>query len=259
MIRPAPSSVLTQSPRLHSVGDTAWTVEFGAVIDPAIHRRVLGFCRLLDTLAERGEWPRALEWVPTFRSVTVHFDPDQTDAWVLHPLLSELAAQSASLKLVGRRWSIPVCFEADCAPDLAAFAASKGYTPEDVVQRLSATVFTVYMLGFLPGFAYLGDLPEDLDAPRLASPRTRVPARSVAVAGRLCAVYPWASPGGWRLLGRTPIRFFDVANTRRPALLAPGDEVVWQPIDRTTYERLDRTYAAQGGQPTAWSGDGRWS
>lgn len=259
MIRTASFPFLEQPPRLRSVGDAAWTVEFGEAIDAATHRRVLGFCRLLDTLAERGEWPRALEWVPTFRSVTVHFDPEQIDAWVLHQLLSDLAVQSPSLTLVGRRWSIPVCFEADCAPDLADFAESKGCTPEDVVQRLSATVLTVYMLGFLPGFPYLGELPVELDAPRLANPRKRVPARSVAVAGRLCGIYPWASPGGWRLLGRTPIRLFDVANARRPALLAPGDEVVWQPIDRSTYESLDRACRAQGGGASALPGDGRLS
>ena len=230
--------------RLLSVGDTAWTVEFGAVIDPAIHGRVLGFCSLLDTLSGDGRLEGVVEWVPTFRSVTVHFDPMQADAMALRDLLGELATKSGILSAAGCRWHIPVCFDADCAPDLADVAAAKGMTPEAVVQLLTDSVFSVYMLGFLPGFPYLGGVPEVLDMPRLASPRKVVPARSIAIAGRMCAAYPWESPGGWRLLGRTPIRLFDAANARRPALLAPGDQVVWEPVDRARYDELERECAA---------------
>ena len=230
--------------RLLSVGDAAWTVEFGTVIDPAVHGRVLGFCSLLDTLSSDGRLEGVVEWVPTFRSVTVHFDPERAAAGELHDLLAALAGKSGSLSASGSRWYIPVCFDAACAPDLAEVAALKGLAPESVVQMLCETVFAVYMLGFLPGFPYLGGVPEALDMPRLASPRKVVPARSIAVAGRMCAAYPWESPGGWRLLGRTPIRLFDAANTRRPALLAPGDEVVWRPIDAATYAELDRACAA---------------
>ncbi len=229
--------------RLLSVGDTAWTVEFGSTIDPAIHGRVLGFCSLLDTLSGDGRLEGVVEWVPTFRSVTVHFDPQRADAMALHDLLGELAGKSGILSAAGCRWHIPVCFDADCAPDLADVAAAKGMTPEAVVQLLTDSVFSVYMLGFLPGFPYLGGVPEVLDMPRLASPRKVVPARSIAIAGRMCAAYPWESPGGWRLLGRTPVRLFDAANARRPALLAPGDQVVWEPIDRVTYDELDRACA----------------
>jgi len=105
-------------------------------------------------------------------------------------------------------------------------------------------VFTVYMLGFLPGFPYLGGLPEVLAVPRLASPRKRVPARSIAIAAGLCGAYPCASPGGWRLLGRTPIRLFDATRAHRPALLAAGDQVVWEPTVRATYDRIERECAA---------------
>ena len=230
--------------RLLSVGDTAWTVEFGSVIDPAIHGRVLGFCSLLDTLSGDGRLQGVVEWVPTFRSVTVHFDPEHTDAMALRDLLSDLAGKSGILSAAGCRWHIPVCFDAQCAPDLAEVAAAKGLTPEGVVQLLTDKVFSVYMLGFLPGFPYMGGVPEALDMPRLASPRKVVPARSIAIAGRMCAAYPWESPGGWRLLGRTPIRLFDAANARRPALLAPGDEVVWEQIDSATYAELDHECAA---------------
>lgn len=231
-------------PRLLSLGDAAWTVEFGQTVDPAIHGRVLGFCSLLDTLSGEGRLDGVVEWVPTFRSVTVHFDPERIDAMVLRALLTELAGKSGNLSAAGCRWHIPVCFDASCAPDLAEVAASKEMSPEAVVALLTETVFSVYMLGFLPGFPYLGGLPAVLDMPRLANPRKVVPARSIAIAGRMCAAYPWESPGGWRLLGRTPIRLFDVAHSRRPALLAPGDEVVWRAIDRARYEELEQECAS---------------
>lgn len=236
---PPTSPLAAAAPRLLPLGDAAWTVEFGRAIDPAVHRRVLGFASLLDALAGDGRLDGVSEWVPTFRSVTVHFDPLRIAPEDLAALLLELAGKHASVAAEGSRWHIPVCFEGDCAPDLAELAAARGLCPDEVVARMTGTVFTVYMLGFLPGFPYLGGLPAALEMPRLASPRKVVPARSIAVAGAMCAAYPWESPGGWRLLGRTPVRLFDPTNPRRPALLAPGDEVCWQAVDAATFAALD--------------------
>lgn len=229
----APSQV-----RLLSLGDAALTVEFGSAIDPQIHTRVLGFARALEELATSGGMAGVVEWVPTFRSVTVYFEPERIAAEALGARLLALARSSASLTLAGARWRIPVCFEAEFAPDLDELASARALSRERVVELMTQTVFRVYMLGFQPGFGYLGGLPEVLEMPRLASPRKRVPAGSVAVAQRMCAAYPWDSPGGWRLLGRTPVPLFDAANAQRPALLAPGDQVLWQAIDRGAYEAL---------------------
>ena len=217
-------------PRLLPLGDAAFTVEFGDTIAPDIHGRVLGFAGALAALAERH--PGIVEWVPTFRSVTVHFDPERVDGGLLGAELLALAGEGRCATVGGRLWTLPVCFDADFAPDLADVARACGMAREAVVDVLTATEFTVYMLGFLPGFPYLGGLPAALELPRLATPRLRVPAGSVAIAGRMCAVYPWDSPGGWRLVGRTGTRLFDPANAARPALLAPGDRVRWQAVGR---------------------------
>lgn len=233
---------LAFEPRVVPVGDCALTVEFGRDIDPQIHSLVLGFAGTLDAMASNGRLDGVIEWVPAFCSVTVHFDPDRADPQRLAEVLLDLAHKGASASAMGCRWHIPVCFEPAFAPDLEALAAAKGLHPEEVVRLMTSTVFTVYMLGFLPGFPYLGGLPEACEMPRLASPRTVVPARSIAVTGRMCAAYPWESPGGWRLLGRTPVRLFDPANARRPALLAPGDEVIWQAIDRAAYDAIDAQF-----------------
>ncbi|MEO7954449.1 MAG: 5-oxoprolinase subunit PxpB [Polaromonas sp.] len=224
--------------RLLPLGDAALTVEFGSVIEPSIHARVLGFASALQKLAASGQLAGVIEWVPTFRSVTVYFDPDRLNGDALADKLLALARTSTSLTAAGAHWRIPVCFDAGFAPDLDELAAAKAMTRERVVELMTQTVFSVYMLGFQPGFSYLGGLPEVLEMPRLASPRKRVPAGSVAVAQRMCAAYPWESPGGWRLLGRTPVPLFDAANGERPALLAPGDQVQWQAVDRDAYEAL---------------------
>lgn len=231
-------------PRLRPLGDSAWTVEFGNAIAPEIQARVLGFCRELADVVDAGGLPGVYEWVPAFCSATVHFDAESVDALALQARLSELAAATDSHQATGATWRIPVCFDAECAPDLLDVAAAKGLPTDKVVALLTESVFPVYMLGFLPGFPYLGGVPDALEMPRLAVPRKVVPSRSIAIAGRMCAAYPWESPGGWRLVGRTPIRLFDVTNERRPALLAPGDKVRWQAVDRSTFEKLDAECAS---------------
>ncbi len=229
-------------PRLLPLGDAAWTVEFGDTIDAATHSRVMGFDRALQ---EAGPLPGVVEWVPTFRSCTVHFDPLAAGADTLGARLLQIAASSPAASVAGRRWRIPILFGGEAGPDLAELAAASGLSEDAVVARMASTVFRVYMLGFMPGFPYMGGLPEELAMPRLATPRKEVPARSLAVTGAMCAIYPVASPGGWRLLGRTPLTLFDPCDAAAPALFSPGDEVMWQPIDADAFARLERE-AAQG-------------
>jgi KipI family sensor histidine kinase inhibitor len=240
--------MLTAPPRVLALGDAALTVEFGSEIAPEIHARVLGFAQALEAAVARGALAGVVEWVPAYRSLTVYFDPaaELDDPATQAEILLALARQAPAVAPAGRRWRIPVCFDAAFAPDLDALAAAKGLTRAAVITLLTATPFRVYMLGFLPGFPYLGGLPEALALPRRATPRTAVPARSLAVAGRMCSVYPWESPGGWHLLGRTPVRLFDADHAADPALFHPGDEIRWVAIDRDTYEALERR-AATGG------------
>lgn len=223
----------TEFPRILPLADTACTVEFGPDADDPAAQRVLGFCRVLDTRRAAGLDTGVLEWVPALRSVTVHFDPDRLDARVLMSGLLDLARQDARAEHTGRCWQLPVCFDPDLAPDLLAVAHACGLSVEALVARFTGCDLRVSMLGFLPGFPYLSGLPAALDLPRLSSPRTRVPAGSVAIAGGMCAIYPWDSPGGWHLIGRTAVRLFDPNREERPALLAPGDRVRWRAVART--------------------------
>jgi KipI family sensor histidine kinase inhibitor len=231
--------------RFLSAGDTALTVEFGRTAEPRFSALVLALYGRLSASA----LPGLIELVPTLRSLTIHYDPCQTSAEALSqsigPLLDGLEAQPLS----GRRWLIPVCYAPELAPDLDEVARRTGLSREDVVRLHTGAGYRVYMLGFLPGHPYMGDLPEALRLPRRETPRIVVPAGSVAIATALTGIYPLESPGGWHLIGRTPARLFDPA--RDPAvLMAPGDEVRFEAIGRVQFDQLEKASRDGSWMPT---------
>lgn len=230
---------MTAEPQILPLGDAAATVTFGDRIDPQTHELVLG----LSAQLALQPLPGVIEWAPAFASVTLWYDPDQITFDALRASLAPLLREGARKKVEGASFIIPFCRDVDFAPDLAGTAALKNLTPDQYIECFEVQVFEVAMLGFQPGFAYLSGLPDTLDAPRLATPRKHVPARSVAIADGMCAAYPLDSPGGWRLIGRTPAPLFDPRNPERPALLTPGDKLRWRPIDRATFERLKEQWA----------------
>jgi inhibitor of KinA len=218
--------------RIVELGDAALTLEFGDRIDPALHAQVMAARNTLPDL------PGITDVVPTYRSLTVHFDPLRLPHDELIASLKKLAeAPLQKSALVGRRWEIPVCFGSEHGADLASVAKATGRNEGEIIATLCSIPLRVFLIGFLPGFPYMGELPEWLRLPRLSTPRTAVPERSVAIAGAQAAIYPWQSPGGWHLLGRTPWRIFDATNDTQPALLAPGDEVHFRAIDPAEYAR----------------------
>jgi len=227
--------------RFLSVGDRALTVEFGDAIDRALSREVLRLDRVLRAAPPAG----IVETVPTFRSLMVHYDPLSTSRADLEHVITGLLDRDEGADANARLWRIPVCYEDEFAPDLAEVARLTGLAPGNVVALHSGARYHVYMLGFLPGFPYLGDLPATLALPRRADPRVRVPAGSIAIATTLTAIYPYQSPGGWHLIGATPIRCFDAARTP-PALLAAGDAVLFEPIDADAFAVIRRAIASGG-------------
>lgn len=203
------------------LGDAALTLELGETIDRAIHAKVMAACDALAAAPLAG----MTDLVPSYRSLTVHFDPLVIDRQALIERLTTAVTAPPKPAQAGRHIEIPVRFGGEFGPDLDEVAARTGRSAEEIIETLCAIEFTVYLIGFLPGFPYLGDLPAWLRLPRRATPRTAVPPGSVAIAGQQAAVYPWPSPGGWHLVGRTELAMFDAANVERPALLAPGDVV----------------------------------
>lgn len=210
---------------------------FGGAIDLATNRRVHALAAAIRAEAADGvAWGRP---VPAYESVLVPFDPDALDAAGAEARLAALAtapgARPGTVAPAGDEGALPV-FEIPTryggpdGPDLAEVASRTGRTPAEVVALHARRVYTVYMLGFSPGFAYLGSLPAALEVPRRDTPRTEVPAGSVAIAARQTAVYPIASPGGWNLIGRTDAVLWD-PRADPPTPLAPGRRVRFVPVD----------------------------
>lgn len=223
-------------PRILSLGDSGLTIEFGERIDPVVHKRVLACMRAL----ERNPVPGQLEVVPAYRSVTVYFDPATTDRQSLGAIVSRAAL--GSMNPPRRRSTavtLPVFYDPTVAADLEAVAAESRLTIEEVGALHASVTYRVYMLGFAPGFPYLGLVPQRIALSRLPAPRKLVPAGSVGIAGHQTGIYPRDSPGGWRIIGRTPIRICDLHGPE-PFLLQAGDLVRFVAIDRHEfYERLE--------------------
>lgn len=231
--------------RFLASGDTALTVELGESVDHALNAAVID---LADRVAEAA-LPGVTEIVPTFRSLLVHYDPLVTSADCLTGRIGEVLESGTASRRQGRRWRIPACYEGDLAPDLDEVARCTGLSSSEVIARHADTSYHVYMLGFLPGYPYMGDLPDAIRLPRRESPRVRVPAGSVAIATSLTAVYTVEGPAGWHLIGRTPVPLFDL-NREPPALLQPGDIVSFAPISRAAYDCLVAEVAAGTFDPT---------
>ncbi|MEO1471352.1 MAG: 5-oxoprolinase subunit PxpB [Pseudomonadota bacterium] len=241
------------APRFLPFGDAALVVEFGDRVDRTLSARVLALDAAVAAARASGGPGGALagvvETVPTFRSLALSFDPLVTDAAALEMALTPLVGQGSEVAGAARVWTLPACYEGTLAPDLADVAERAGTTPARVVEMHAGLMHHVYMIGFLPGCPYMGDLPAMIDFPRRSDPRVAVPAGSVAIAVGLTVIYPVESPGGWHLIGRCPARLFDPAGApgaeERPALLAPGDAVCFEPVGEAEYARIARA-ASEG-------------
>lgn len=222
------------SARFLAAGDTALVIEFGETADRAISDRVLA---LTDAIEARVI-PGVVELVPTFRSLMVHYDPLRLAANDLEMEIAPLLGKLGTVRHRERRFTLPVSYGGDLGPDLPEVAERTQLPADEVIRLHTSTVYHVYALGFLPGYPYMGDGPEALSLPRRETPRLRVPMGSVCIAFRQAGVYSLESPGGWHLLGRTPVRLFDIRRSD-PVLLAPGDKVLFEPISREDFDRLD--------------------
>jgi len=221
-------------------GDTALVVEFGENVDRRINTRVLALARRLSEARIEG----IVETVPTFRSLLVHYDPLSLPVAVLTARIIDLVPDPQAPEEPGRVWRLPACYDARVAPDLSDVGTAVGLGPAQLIERHSATSYYVYMLGFLPGQAYMGDVPAELALARRQTPRTRIPAGSLAIAGAMTCIFPLETPCGWHIIGRSPIPLWQ-SGPHPQALLAPGDKVTFAPVSLREYERLS-AQAAEG-------------
>ena len=219
-----------------AASDQALLVYLGQEIGLPAHERVMKLTRALQ--AKPPAWLRNLQ--PAYCSLLVSFDGCQVDHAEVETTLRAYEQRARSLRSrKPKTVEVPVCYGEEFGPDLAEVAKLHNLTPEEVIRLHCSRMYCAYFLGFAPGFAYLGDLAPEIATPRLPTPRKQVPAGSVAIAGIQTAVYPFATPGGWRLLGRTPLRLFRAERDGTP-LVSLGDQVRFQPISRDEFSRRER-------------------
>lgn len=228
---------------LAPAGDRAIVLRLGRGISAATHAAVMRALGALDG----GRPPWVVDVVPAYATLLVEYDATAVDAAEAAAALRAIVSGAADASepapaAAGRRVEIPVWYDPSVAPDLEALAAEKGVAPAQLVAWHTETAYRVYALGFRPGFAFLGVLDPRLEAPRLAAPRARVAAGSVGIAGRQTGIYPVDGPGGWRILGRTPLAPFDEGRAD-PFLLHAGDEVRFVAVDEPRFHALE---AARG-------------
>lgn len=216
------------------VGDCGWNVCFGNVISPEINAKVYA----LDHKIAEKKLSGIVETVPSYCTLTVYYRPERLDGEKLRRMLSDmsmqLTAQGQQDKIIVE---IPVAYGGEYGPDLAFVAKHAGLSEDEVIRLHSQPDYLIYMMGFQPGFPYLGGLPEALHTPRLTTPRTRIPAGSVGIAGGQTGAYPLESPGGWQLIGRTPVKLYD-PTASSPILLDAGQYVRFAPISSDEFESI---------------------
>lgn len=226
--------------RFYPLGDNAITIDFGNCIDENINRAVMTRFRQLT----QAPLPCMLEAVPAYSSLTVYFDiaaarkksgPLTSLDWMKNQLENVMQEPADSTEPAVPVRHLPVCYDKEFAPDLQRVAIAKKLSVDEVIQLHTSSVYRVYMLGFLPGFAYLGATDERIAVPRKPQPVNIIPG-SVGLAGRQTGIYPLASPGGWQIIGRTPVKLLDVT-APEPVLLKTGDRVQFYPISKTEFEK----------------------
>ena len=237
--------------RFQPVGDSGIRVGFGERIDPKINREIQSFVNEL----ERTPIPGVVEWVPTYCAVTVYYHPHRIRYRELCQQLEAIEKKRVPVTEKDVRVvELPVVYGGEYRPDLESVAGENGLSPQEVIRIHSDPSYRVYMMGFVPGFPYLGGMSEKIATPRLKDPRPRIPAGSVGIAGSQTGVYPLETPGGWRIIGRTPIRLYD-PDRNPPVLLRAGDLVRFRPIPVDAYREMEMK-GSEGVEPDEDVSDG---
>lgn len=218
-------------------GDCAVTLQIGNEISEQVNREVVNALAAI----RRADISGVCELVPTYTSICIHYDPAVLSYEALRNALKLVKVDPIEEKSdqEERVVEIPVCYGGEYGPDLEFVAEHNGLTAEEVVRRHSNGQYLVYMLGFLPGFAYMGGMDKTIACPRLISPRTKIPAGSVGIAGAQTGIYPLSSPGGWQLIGRTPLKMFAIDGEQTTFALSAGDRVRFVPITEEVFREME--------------------
>lgn len=222
--------------RILTAGDSALLIEFGKEINPEINRKITALVQLMREQHIEG----IVDVIPAFCSLLINYDPRVLSYEELKERMEHLLKMETKIEATRKRiFEIPVCYGGEYGPDIENIAEHAGLSVEEVIKIHSSKDYLIYMLGFLPGFTYLGGLDERIYTPRLASPRLKIRAGSVGIGGSQTGIYPLDSPGGWQLMGLTPVRTYD-PERQTPILVEAGDYIRFIPIDEEEFLRIQK-------------------
>lgn len=224
-------------PRFLRLGDSAITIQFGLDTTRELNQQVSAFINSLEEEINTGYLPQIIEYVPAVSSATIYFHPECNQADLISSL-KRISTKTINNNQLGLHWILPICFDPSFLNDLTEISEQLEINPHELQKKFCRSILQVFMIGFMPGFPFMGTISPELSIPRKSSPRTHVPSQSVAIAGKMCGIYPWDSPGGWNLLGKMPVPLFDKNNHIRPTLLRSGDMVSWKPITLPEFEEI---------------------
>lgn len=230
-------------PTLLPCGDSALVLQIGETVDAEANARIIAMAAELEAAVDAGALEGVQDIVPTYRSLLVRYDPERIRGAELERKLREIGQHPIGDSAVGRLWVVPCLYGGDIGQDFDELVRTKGLSPEDLIALHSSAEFRVYMIGFAPGFAYLGGLPDILHTPRLPKPRQNIPCGAVGIGGRQGNINSVAGPSGWRFIGWTPVRSFDSARAE-PFLFRAGDRIRFRPISADEAQELDGRSAA---------------
>ena len=222
--------------KLNNIGDSGIICDFGEEVNREINTSVIKLFAHVKKEVLKGNLNGILNYTPSYNKLIINFDLEKINSSKIIDFLKSVDFSKLNLSQNSKKWTIPVCY--DFEMDLGNISRTLKMNKNEIINVHSNTDFFVYMVGFVPGHPFMGDLSSKLFLNRLKTPRVKIPAGSVGIVEKFCNIYPYESPGGWNIIGRTPTKLFNVQNESNPCLLSPGDLVKFQSISKKEFEKL---------------------